>query len=257
MVERCRWSRRDVIAKASQLKNLLNSYGPALEHRVGREAIDFVSEGNHKLWASSLVQADRQNEKTATRQIQCQSVDAAIGFLLARRGAIRAQFRRDKGTRDSFGLSVRLRRSSIHTVTGAYEVFVSAAEAEPEKARAAGIADEDIVEMRRILAALEDGEQSHGGKKLSAKASTAARNELQLELEAAIEKIVRAAAMTFADRPEVVMLFKSALPKRISRRQAPETQDELVSVEEKSEQPAVAADEVSTALVGGRDVDGA
>ncbi|HCF56838.1 MAG TPA: hypothetical protein DFS52_02430 [Myxococcales bacterium] len=60
----------------------------------------------------------------------------------------------------------------------------------------------------------------------TAKASTTSRKALQLKVEKSLIKIVTTAELVFEDRPEVLALFRSALPSSRSRKPRDKQPDE-------------------------------
>ncbi len=223
MVRTCKWTAEEVIAKSAEQKDLLVDYGAGLTSRVSQSVLDVVINGSGKLMEGCRKKVDSHASRSATTQLQRQSLREVARFLRDRRKAIGDEFTDDKGTRDTFGLNLTVNARSLVSVTSALEVFMNAANDHADKIAAAGITAEDVAKLKQYQDSIEHREQGQEGKKLSAKASTAARNVLQVEIEKAMVKVVNAAAMVYEDRPEVVALFKSTLPKtkRSSRKRAP------------------------------------
>ncbi|MGI5864759.1 MAG: hypothetical protein ACOX6T_22295 [Myxococcales bacterium] len=225
MVLQCRWNVDEVIAKSAQQAELFGSYGTQIEARTGPEVLNTVTAGSVKLRDAHRKSLDSRGDKGATTQSQTTRLKAAAKFLVARRKAIMKRYAADPGIKKAFGIGDEFNSTSLSSVNAAFERFITAAEANPEHARAAMVTEEDIAQMRQHLQDINKNEDEQEGMKISSKLTTAERNTIQFEVEEAMIKVVTAATLVFEDQPDVVALFKATLPasKRSNKKATSET----------------------------------
>jgi hypothetical protein len=213
MVETTKYKPTDVIAKLGEQTKLLGEYGERIRPKVGDDAYNLILNGQAKLMESFSQQNDARGDKVASTQGQTKTCGEAMKLLNDFRQAIIKAFPKDNATKEEFGIGMPVRSRSAESIHTAFERFITAAEATPEKAAAALLSAEDIARMKELRDKLVVSRANQTGMKTSAKASTLARKQLQADIETAMAKVVTAATLIFSKQPEVVALFKSTLPK--------------------------------------------
>jgi hypothetical protein len=215
MAQTTRWPFEELVPKSAEQSNLLRSHGGPIVEILGEETCNVVHGAAARLQALGLNQADRHNTRSTKTKSLKKTLDSAAEYLIPRRKMIEAEYS-DDDVRAAFGLNVKIGQRSPQVLATAYDLFIKAGEKHPELLKKAGVPEKSLAFMKETLQALQSGDLSQEGAKTEAKVSTAERRAAHIEVEAAMLKVVNAAAIAYEGQPDMVALFKATLPKKRS-----------------------------------------
>ena len=198
-----------VIALARRYRVLdarLNGALDALETDVDEMRAAISATSSSRAARKSATAGQRDATRRGWRQVR------------AFRRAMRLAHPRDRALHRRFGIGERINEKKVGSVAAALQMVLDAAAQEAEAVREAGVVAEDLEALKATLLALLSADSSQETRKVDAKGATARRGEVQLKIEAAIGKVLAAAAVVFRDRPEVAAEFEAIVPGHGPRR---------------------------------------
>ncbi len=212
-----KWAPGDVSRVGRGALELANKHKATIEARLPAGLLDGLTadldtfdgkQSAASLAKESLREATRNQDDTARR---------ALDFLTLTRGALTRAAPKDDA-RAAFGLSLRPTTNKLQTIITALDAFIDGATRHPEVTRAASLLSADIDKLRAHRAALSLADAAQEATKVTRKLPVADRKQAQLRIEKAVDTIINAGSLGFADKPEIVALFRALVPSKASPR---------------------------------------
>jgi hypothetical protein len=195
---------RAALALATEKKAELDQRLPAgLRDGLCRDLDDL--EGKQS--ASTLA---KESLREATRT-QNEAAEAVNHYLVLARGAL-VRAAPPGNVRTAFGLSLRPIIKKISSLLAAVDAFLDGAKRFPDAVRAAGLLTADLDRLSALRASLSTADAKQETSKLTKKLPTIDRKQTQLRIEKAVDTIINAGVLAFADQPQVIALFRALVP---------------------------------------------
>lgn len=212
MAAKPKWALGDALRAARATLALATEHKAALEPRLPAGTIDVLTADTNTLdekqGAATLA---KESLREATRT-QDQAATAAHGFLTLARSAIE-RARVPAAARAAFGMSLRPTTNKISTVLTALDRFIDGATRHPDVAAEAGLLSIDIEKLRGHRAALSTADADQESTKESRTSPRINRDVVQVRVEKAIDTIINAGVLAFADNAVIVARFRGLVPR--------------------------------------------
>jgi hypothetical protein len=182
-----------------------------LDSRLNGAVEALTADADELRKAISATLSTRAEQRSATAR-QRRTARRACRKVSAFRRAMRWARPNDRALHRRIGVGVRLDVGKVGSVAAALQTALDAAAQLPEAVEEAGVTPEDLEALRLTLDALLSADASQEASKVGAKQATAQRDEVQLRVEAAVGKVLAAAALVFHDRPAIAAAFAAVVP---------------------------------------------
>ncbi len=208
-----KWAPGDVSRVGRAALSLATKNKASIEPRLSAGLLDgLVADLDVFDGKQSAATLAKESLREATRG-QNAAGEAASSFLGLARSAI-TRSGANATVRAAFGLSLRPNPGKVQSVITALDAFEAGAARAPDVVRAAGILTADLDKLRALRGALAASDANQEATKLTRKLPLLDRKQTQVRIEKAVDAIINAGAMAFADEPAVVALFRALVPAR-------------------------------------------
>lgn len=155
-------------------------------------------------------------EAHATAQAATVSQDAALASGHALVTAIRTAVARSGASLDvqkAYGVGVKVSPKVVKDVKLAIGLILKRAAAEPAEAKDVGILPKDVTALNAAAAAITDADDAQEKQRAAAPLSTKERNATARRILAAVDRIVGAGVIEFAQNPTLRAQFEALIGK--------------------------------------------
>ena len=135
-------------------------------------------------------------------------------LVVAIRSAVRQGLPDDRAAQKGFGVGLPVKKGNVASVASALQIVLNAAAKDPARVRDAGVLPSDLDLAKQALSSLLSANAKQESRKVTAKQATDSRASAQLRVEAAIGKIMGAAAIELHDEPDAAARFEAIVPGR-------------------------------------------
>ena len=218
---RPKWGLEEAVSAAFSIHEEALKLQTELESRLDAGILDGLLSDTNELRNDGAVALSKRADRKAATMTQAAALALGTATVVAMRTAIRRAFPDDKPLHRELAVGRKVSPHAVGSVVAGLRTVLDAVAANPEKTRAAGILPQDIEDAQRALAALLAADQAQDQHSVSAKEAMARRTATQLRVEAAIGKVLAAAAVAFRKRPDVLARFESLVPSHEHRARRP------------------------------------
>jgi hypothetical protein len=155
--------------------------------------------------------------KRAATVGQADAVQQGSRLVIAIRSAVRQGLPDDRAAQKGFGVGLPIKKGSVGSVASALQMVVDAAEKDPARVRDAGVLPQDLDVAKQALSTLLSADAKQESRKVNAKQATASRAGAQIRVEAAVGKILGAAAVEFHNQPDIAARFEAVIPGHVRK----------------------------------------
>jgi hypothetical protein len=115
--------------------------------------------------------------------------------------------------RKAYGVGVKVSPKVVKDVKAAVAMIVDRATEKADEAKSLGILPKDVAALNTAKAAIQDADSDQEKKRASAPLSTKARNETGRRILAAVDRIIGAGVIEFAQSPTERAQFEALIGK--------------------------------------------
>ncbi len=213
-VERPKWEVNAAMRAGIKIGALAVVHRALLDKRVAPAVIDGLVADSEKLREANTGTLGTRTEKEGATVTQDDAAKLGGALAMAIREAAKKALPKDKSLHKLLGVGKKVDTGKVSSVEAALKQIENADKKKPAKVRLAGVLPDDIVKVKAYRASLSTADTEQEGLKVTSKMSTADRNALQLEIEAAIGKIIGAVGLAFFGKKSIIEQFTSLIPKK-------------------------------------------
>ncbi len=185
----------------------------AIEGRLSEGLIDGLGADLGVLrGTTSGVPSARASKKSLTKK-QDESAAAGARLVIALRTSVREKLSEDEPAKQAFGVGERFDENVVSSVLGALKTIKDAAEKDTTRSRKGGILPKDLAKLEARITGLGGDDDVQEVSKVTSMEATAARNDAQKRVQAAVGEISVAGGVEFEDDEKVAKRFRKLIPK--------------------------------------------
>lgn len=170
--------------------------------------------------AASGQTANTHAQKSTTRQLGA-LIERASRLSGGIREAIRRTFPDQKPLHQAFGVGGATGITTLPRALEAVDTALKGAASYPSQTAMAGILPRDLASLAAVRAELIAADMAQEGAKGTRKSGTAAVDSLQRSVIEAVDRLLAAAAMEFAEEPASLTAFRGPIPTKRRKASAP------------------------------------
>jgi hypothetical protein len=207
-----KWRTEAAVRAGMAVKELAAAYRERLEPRLGAALLDGLAADLDELRGATSGAVSVRAGKRAATVGQADAAQQGSRLAIAIRSAVRQALPDDRAAQKGFGVGLSIRKESVASVASALQMVVDASEKDPARVRDAGVLPQDLDLAKQALSTLLSADAKQESRKVNAKQATASRVATQLRVEAAVGKILGAAAVEFHNQPDIAARFAAIVP---------------------------------------------
>ncbi len=211
-----------LLNRGHQALELAEQHRGAIEPRVPAGLLDGLTNDLAELRGrQARVKEARSATKVATAAqnvalARAASVISAVGAAVRRDPTLNAEQRR------AYGVGIKVHVRKVSSVVAAGSLIVDRATRKPDEARAIGLLDSDVEQLRQLVASLQEVDRQQEKLLANRPRTTADRNRAIARVYAAIKKIAGAGVLAFALDDDLRNEFDALddLPRKTTKKKA-------------------------------------
>ena len=212
---RPRWEIQRAVAYGKEAQTLGQQCLKELEPRLGAGLMEGFSADLAQLEAMETGRPAKVDEVKGLTGSQRDIAEKAAAWASSIREAVKRRSDGD-GLRKAVGVGRAIATNRVKPVATAIQTILAAAAERPDELRACGILESDLTRGRALLTSLGGASAVQDQGLIAKKDMTAAKNKIQLRVEAAIQAIATAGALQYHDAdPALAQRFRGLIPPAI------------------------------------------